>query len=343
MKERKVIKMTESEALALLVSIEEAEVGYLEKKSNASLDSKTANAGYNNWTKYWRDIATWTGQNYQQEAWCAAFQYWSFVKAFGYEMANKLLKHHPFISSIKIVELFNKDKQVYTTPKAGDIVSFHNGTRFYHIAFVYKVDSTYFYTIEGNTSSGTAVVANGGGVYKKKYVIKNKTSGTRFCRIDWSLLKNVKSSSTTKTTTSTTSSTSSSSSTSTDVKTNFKVKITVSSLNVRKSASKDSSQVTFVKKGEEVKITKVNKDGSWGYTEDKKGWISLNSSYVTVVSTTLKTTTALNCRKESNAKATLIKTYKADTSVTITKLNSEKTWGYVEKDKGWISLAYTKF
>lgn len=33
-----------------------AEVGYLEKASNAYLDDKTKNAGYNNITKYWRDF-----------------------------------------------------------------------------------------------------------------------------------------------------------------------------------------------------------------------------------------------------------------------------------------------
>ena len=32
------------------------EVGYLEKRSNYMLDNKTANAGYNNYTKYTRDI-----------------------------------------------------------------------------------------------------------------------------------------------------------------------------------------------------------------------------------------------------------------------------------------------
>ena len=39
-----------------LIAIAEAEVGYLEKASNSDLDSKTANAGYNNWTKYARDL-----------------------------------------------------------------------------------------------------------------------------------------------------------------------------------------------------------------------------------------------------------------------------------------------
>ena len=39
-----------------LIQIAEAEVGYLEKASNASLDSDTANAGSANYTKYARDL-----------------------------------------------------------------------------------------------------------------------------------------------------------------------------------------------------------------------------------------------------------------------------------------------
>ena len=39
-----------------VVALLEGERGYLEKKSNAQLDSKTANAGHNNYTKYTRDI-----------------------------------------------------------------------------------------------------------------------------------------------------------------------------------------------------------------------------------------------------------------------------------------------
>jgi peptidoglycan hydrolase-like protein with peptidoglycan-binding domain len=38
-----------------------------------------------------------------------------------------------------------------------------------HTGLVYAVDSTYVYTVEGNTSSASGVVANGGGVFKKKY------------------------------------------------------------------------------------------------------------------------------------------------------------------------------
>lgn len=39
-----------------VISIAKAEVGYLEKKSNSQLDSKTANAGSANYTKYGRDM-----------------------------------------------------------------------------------------------------------------------------------------------------------------------------------------------------------------------------------------------------------------------------------------------
>ena len=39
-----------------VINIAKAEVGYLEKKSNAYVDDKTANAGNKNYTKYGRDM-----------------------------------------------------------------------------------------------------------------------------------------------------------------------------------------------------------------------------------------------------------------------------------------------
>ena len=49
--------MTATEAINAVIGIAEEEIGYLEKRSNSQLDSKTANAGSGNYTKYWRDIA----------------------------------------------------------------------------------------------------------------------------------------------------------------------------------------------------------------------------------------------------------------------------------------------
>ncbi len=42
--------------LEKVLQVANGEVGYLEKASNANLDSKTANAGDKNYTKYARDI-----------------------------------------------------------------------------------------------------------------------------------------------------------------------------------------------------------------------------------------------------------------------------------------------
>ena len=70
-----------------VIKVAEAEVGYLEKKSNSQLDSKTGNAGRNNYTKYWRDLASGMNGN----AWCNCFVNWCFTQAFGSKRAKELL------------------------------------------------------------------------------------------------------------------------------------------------------------------------------------------------------------------------------------------------------------
>lgn len=82
-------KVTAAEAIQAAVKIAKAEIGYLEKKSNANLNSKTANAGTANYTKYWRDADPAN----QASPWCACFISWVFMKAFGKATATKLLKH----------------------------------------------------------------------------------------------------------------------------------------------------------------------------------------------------------------------------------------------------------
>ena len=72
-------------AIDKLIQIAKNEIGYLEKASNSQLDSKTANAGENNYTKYWRDIKP----DYQGQPWCAAFVSWCMMKAFGLDTRLK--------------------------------------------------------------------------------------------------------------------------------------------------------------------------------------------------------------------------------------------------------------
>lgn len=182
--------MTITQAIEKVISIAKSEVGYLEKMSNSNLDDKTANAGYNNYTKYWRDIANWGFGNYQAQYWCAALIFWCFVKAFGKDKAKKLLLHAPYISCHTAGNFFKQAGRLYAEPKIGDIVLFmkSNGT-FGHTGIVYKVSNGYFYTIEGNTSSAPGVVSNGGAVAYKSYSISGaKSSGHKFARPDYSLV-----------------------------------------------------------------------------------------------------------------------------------------------------------
>ena len=164
-----------------VIAIAEAEVGYLEKKSNSNLDSKTGNAGYNNYTKYAKDFDSKYPNFYNGKkngfAWCDIFVDWCFVKAYGVEEALKLLgqpKKSCGAGCSWSAGYYQKIPSFYRTPKVGDQIFFRDSTGTpYHTGLVYKVDSVYVYTIEGNTSSSAGVVANGGCVAKKKYKLNS--------------------------------------------------------------------------------------------------------------------------------------------------------------------------
>lgn len=167
-------------AIDKLIQIAKNEVGYLEKASNSQLDSKTANAGENNYTKYWRDVKP----SYQGQPWCAGFVSWCFMKAFGQEKAKELLKHWPYVYCPTLGNLFTKN----ANPKIGDIVIFYRNGTFTHTGIVTAVIGDRFYTIEGNTSGASGIIANGGGVCAKSY-LNSQMPGTKFCTPNYSLVK----------------------------------------------------------------------------------------------------------------------------------------------------------
>lgn len=173
-------------AIDKLIKIAKNEIGYLEKASNSQLDSKTTNAGENNYTKYWRDIKP----DYQGQPWCAAFVSWCMMKAFGLDTAKKLLKHWPYVYCPTMADLFTLN----SNPKAGDIVIFKHNGEFTHTGIVIKVSGNRFWTVEGNTSGGSTIIANGGGVCQKSYYNSN-LPGTKFCTPNYSLVKNTASTS----------------------------------------------------------------------------------------------------------------------------------------------------
>lgn len=169
---------TMDKAIEKVILIAKNEEGYLEKKSNSQLDSKTANAGSANYTKYWRDIKP----DYQGQPWCAAFVSWCFMKAFGQEKAKKLLKHWPYVYCPTLGNLFARN----ANPKIGDIVIFYRNGTFTHTGIVTAVIGDRFYTIEGNTSGASGIIANGGGVCAKSY-LNSQMPGTKFCTPDYSI------------------------------------------------------------------------------------------------------------------------------------------------------------
>lgn len=157
-----------------LIATAEAEIGYLEKKSNKDLDSKTANAGSANYTKYNRDMKAWAGSAGLNDQWCQNFVDWCFVKAFGLEAAKKLIytfTNHTPTGSNAFKKRDRYIKRGKGKPKRGDVIYFYSSSkgRIGHVGIVYKVSGSTVYTIEGNTSGASTLVTNGGGVRKKSY------------------------------------------------------------------------------------------------------------------------------------------------------------------------------
>ena len=152
-----------------VIEVAFAEVGYLEKASNNQLDSKTANAGDRNYTKYARDLYP----DLQGQPYCDMFVDWCCVKAYGKATAKKLLGG--FSAYTPDSAQYFKDRNQWHTdnPEKGDEIFFENSERICHTGLVYKVDSENVYTIEGNTSTGEQVISNGGGVCKKSYKLYN--------------------------------------------------------------------------------------------------------------------------------------------------------------------------
>lgn len=165
-----------------VIKIARAEKGYLEKASNSNLDSKTGNAGNKNYTKYARDLdkvpGFYNGRK-NGHAWCDVFVDWCFYKAYGVDDAKRLLCQpgKSLGAGCKYsMQYYQKKDQFYSSPKIGDQMFFtdSDGDGISHTALVYDVDSKYVYTVEGNTSSSSGVVANGGAVAEKKYKLSYK-------------------------------------------------------------------------------------------------------------------------------------------------------------------------
>lgn len=161
-----------------ILQLAEQYIGYLEKSlkayqsNNKVIYSKTDGAGSDNITLFNKELHEIYPQVIDFPAsWCMCFILYLFVKLFGLKDAKRMLYGDIDDYTVNAAQRFKKSGNYYSKPQVGDIIFFKNTQRICHVGIVYAVDSKYVYTIEGNTSSAAGVIANGGAVAKKKYLL----------------------------------------------------------------------------------------------------------------------------------------------------------------------------
>ena len=309
-----------------LINVAKAEIGYLEKESNSSLDSKTANSGHKNYTKYARDLDNISGfYNGKKNgyAWCDVFVDWCFVKSFGVDRAKDLLlqpNKSLGAGCTYSARYYKNKKQWYKTPEIGDQIFFSEdgGETNYHTGIVYDVDSKYVYTIEGNTSSAEGVVANGGCVRAKKYLLTYKKIGG-YGRPKYKVEEVIKA-----------------------PEVQIKYVYNCEILNVRKSPSTQATILRTIKHGTMVTVYEIS--GTWArigtnewcsnkYLSDKKP--------VTYVTKTVFNCTTLNIRNKPNLLGKKIGTLKKGDKVKV--YSTSGTWAKIsQKEEKYCSTKYLK-
>lgn len=168
-----------------VIATAEAELGYHEKASNASLDDKAANSGSNNWTKFARDldaIGDFYNGGKNGYAWCDVFVDWCFVHTYGLEAALKLLcqpRKSAGAGCYYSAMYYRQRGQFHASgPQPGDQIFFsYRSGEVSHTGLVVAVTGSTVNTIEGNSSDG---------VNRRTYALG---AGTiyGYGRPDWSL------------------------------------------------------------------------------------------------------------------------------------------------------------
>ena len=149
--------VTKMSKAADVIRIALAEVGYLEKATNAYLDLATANAGVNNWTKYARDLwlVGYYNGNKNGYEWCDIFVDWVFYKAFG-KTEGQLLECQtgelgaacPYSAGY-----YKAQGRYDRNPRIGDQVFFQRGGKLVHTGIVVEVTAKQIVAVEGNSSN----------------------------------------------------------------------------------------------------------------------------------------------------------------------------------------------
>lgn len=294
-----------------VIKIATNEIGYQEKASNSNLDSKTGNAGHNNYTKYARDLANagYYNGNKNGYDWCDVFVDWCHYQASGKNKTDaetvECQTGNYGAGCCYSMNYYKNAGRYDKNPKAGDQIFFswsNNANDADHTGIVEKVANGTVYTIEGNTGNDE---------------VKRKSYSTSYsCIIGYG---HPKYSSTSSSTTNTTSaSTSNSSST--------------------KSITTIAKEVIAGKWGNGS--TRKSKIEAAGYDYSKvQQKVNELMSGKTSTSYKVKVTAkdGLNCRSGAGTNYSKIKAYSYGTQLTITK--ESNGWG--KTADGWVSLEWT--
>ena len=156
--------MTTNEAINKVLDIARAEIGYREKASNGQLDNKAANSGSGNFTKYARDLDTipnfYNGKK-NGFAWCDMFNDWCHYKAWGVNLAMKVLcqpQNSAGAGCLYSAKYYKNAGRWHTSdPQPGDQIFFsYAQNEISHTGIVESVSGANIVTIEGNTSDAVA-------------------------------------------------------------------------------------------------------------------------------------------------------------------------------------------
>lgn len=145
-----------------LIEIATAEIGYHEKTSNSNLDSKTANSGNKNFTKYGRDLfkAGFFNGNKNGFDWCAQFVTWCAWKLTDEDRkkAESILCVAGTLSAGCgfAMNYYKKAGRFDHNPKVGDQIFFKytdDDSTADHTGIVVRVTDSLIETIEGNSGN----------------------------------------------------------------------------------------------------------------------------------------------------------------------------------------------
>lgn len=169
-----------------------SEEGYVEKKSNAQLDSKTGNKGSNNYTKYSRDVNNAGLMGCQGQPWCATFQFANEMYEFGKDQAlknwNMTSNTYTGYNCFATYNKFKSSGKVGMTPKLGALVIF-NYSHMGRVIDIYSRNGVKYYScVEGNTSSNLND-RNGGQVKIKERKFYDTSTIKGYCYIDYDVVE----------------------------------------------------------------------------------------------------------------------------------------------------------